>query len=285
MTFLFSHNLLFVHQDEKHQGTVAFSSIFYWCKYSRHIIKQKELNTKIHPKFYENIERSSCIDFVASNCNQQLVRLFTLAEGVISYLFLHNQCIYISTKPTNDHEYLIKILAKSMNAVKLLIGSDQQQDHSLKSTIITIGYRSGTAVNEYYHRASVWNCEKENPVHFLTQKLSKMNLDLNSKNHTVFSKQSRFYQKLSPFNILSPFFNALDDNEWKHKLDCHLSGSLNTEIVPNFPLYTAIDFQQCREQLDSCMMWWEQPQNWYYVFPILRKLIVKFNLQTESVSN
>ena len=203
---------------------MVFSSIFYWCKYARHILNQKDLSASIHPKFYETIARPSNIDFIASNCKQELVRLFGMSEGVVSYVFVHNHSIYISSKSADDHEYLIKIPSDSMAAVKLLIAGEEQE-----CTPLIVELAQSLEVYEYYHRSSVWNCSQcgavndaadslsidaskciacgspcdgNNPVHFLQMKLSSMTLDDSSKKH-VFASQSRFYRKLSAFDTRS----------------------------------------------------------------------------------
>eukprot|EP01084_Bolivina_argentea_P256443 431764_1 len=91
---------------------VIFSSIFYWCKYIRIVDNREHANLEyaMHPNYLPTLQHPYSVNLLSTNANNQLINLYNMRmikkeeekkgkKGIISYTFMYDNNIYISTKP------------------------------------------------------------------------------------------------------------------------------------------------------------------------------------------
>lgn len=148
--------------DKKKECKVIFSSIFYWCKYSRNVLnKEKKLSVGIYPKYFQSILHPSNIDFVASNCNDQLIKLYSLPSSIVSYTFIYDNTINISTKLKSNQEFLIKIPSSIISNIKLLNSSPKNESDEKETggfTDVILELNEACELYQYFHRHKLWIC-------------------------------------------------------------------------------------------------------------------------------
>ena len=163
--------------EEKHECKVIFSSIFYWCKYSRHVLsKEKKLSVAICPKYFQSILHPSNIDLIASNCNNQLIKLYNLPSSIVSYTFTHNDTIYVSSKLKSHQELLFKIPTSKISDIKLLGLSKENESDEMKKAgecDVILELNQQCEILEYYHRHNLWICTQCGSVNNAKRKSNK----------------------------------------------------------------------------------------------------------------
>ena len=241
-----------IHIDSSTQEAhVIFSSIFYFCKYSRNAFNRQtdKISAIIHPKWFKTIKRPSNIDLISST-----IKLFNIPPSIISYSFIANDTVFISTKRKThnniDQELLIKIPSTNISNINLL---KYLKNKSMNASEVILELHSQCAVFEYYHQDKIWKCNQCNTINCINNNTQKpmlcvccnKEIDANncffyrqinelfshcnvgntnlSVNKFIFVQQTRFYRKLSAFdtdiscnerfNVLSPLMNVLDDTK------------------------------------------------------------------------
>lgn len=147
--------------DNQKEWNVIFSSIFYWCKCSRNVLKQKQLSAVINPKCFQPILPSLSIDFIVSNCNNQLLKLYNLSSSNVSYIFVHDNTIYISWTLKSNRELLLKIPSSTLSDIKLLNLSVKNEAYDKEKggdTDVILGLKEPCELYECFHRGKLWIC-------------------------------------------------------------------------------------------------------------------------------
>eukprot|EP01084_Bolivina_argentea_P087834 158601_1 len=103
---------------------IVFSSIFYWAKISRLVLKrEKKLKVSVHPKYYTTIEHAQNIDLICSN-----IRLYNISSSTVSYTFITNNSLWITTKLPSEQELLIKIPSANISNAQIIEHNNKPND-------------------------------------------------------------------------------------------------------------------------------------------------------------
>lgn len=190
--------------DNKRECKVIFSSIFYWCKYSRHVLStEKQLEVAIYPKYFQSILHPSNIDLIASNFNNDLIKLYNLPSSIVSYTFTHNDILYISSKLKSNQELLFKIPTSKISDIKLLglsnrNESDEKEQRGECDVILELNKQC--EIYEYFHRHKLWICTQCGSVNNAKVKPNKNALNVIPKQADKQMKCVSCYEKMSENN-------------------------------------------------------------------------------------
>eukprot|EP01084_Bolivina_argentea_P210450 358198_1 len=154
---------------ENNKCFVIFSSIFYWCKYSRKIRNhEKQLKWTIHPKYFSTIQHPSVVNFISTNGNNEKINLYNMSKCSICYTFMHDTNMYISCKETE--EYLIKIPSENIITTSIIENEHKDNDNNDQEneckydTDIIFQLSKSMFLYQYYQQDTIWKCNHCNNI-------------------------------------------------------------------------------------------------------------------------